>query len=135
MHERAFTLKTDRFNSTESKPHFNNERCFGEDFSAWLAISLRSSGFEVSEPIQEDWGWCLIATQSGKKYTVSIAIMDESIGQVPTEWRVGVAYERPMNGLLSMLKPVPTALLDSVGLKPREVLAAEPSFTELQNVA
>jgi hypothetical protein len=135
MQERSFTLKTARFNSTEGKPHFINERCFGEDFAAWLATDLGRAGLAVSEPIQEDWGWCLVAVADGKRFTVSVGIMDESIGQVPAEWRVGVAYERPMNGLMSMFKPVPTALLESIGTTLRSALAAEPTFSELRDEA
>jgi hypothetical protein len=129
MQERAFTLRTDRFNSTESKPH---ERCFGEDFAAWLQHNLTRAEVDVSEPIQEDWGWCLVATEAGRKFTVSVGVMDESIGQVPAEWRVGVSYERPMNGLKGFFLPVPVALLEMVSAKLHSVLANEPSFCQLQ---
>jgi hypothetical protein len=135
MQERAFRLRTDRFNSTESKPHFINERCFGEDFAAWLREKLLRAVASVSEPIQEDWGWCLIATEGKRKFTLSIGILDESIGKVPAEWRVGVEYERLMNGILGLLRPVPEALLDSVGAKLRGVLADEPTFHELQDAS
>jgi hypothetical protein len=135
MRERAFTLRTARFNSTESKSNFVNERCFGEDFAAWLASCLRTSGLEVSEPIQEDWGWCLVAMTQGKKFTVSLGIMDESIGQALAEWRIGVAYERSMNGFMSIFKPVSTAVLDSVGATLHAVLAAESTFSDLRSEA
>ena len=135
MEERAFTLRAERFNSTESKPHFINERCFGEDFAVWLKEKLTHVELDVSEPIQEDWGWCLIATATGRKFTISIGIMDESIGEVPAEWRVGVAYERPMNGVLGLFRPVPVALLESVRAKLHAALASEPSIRELQPIA
>jgi hypothetical protein len=132
MNERAFTLWTDLFNATERKPHFINDRCFGEDFAAWLQDKLARVALSVSDPIQEDWGWCLVATEAGRRFTVSVGVMDDSIGQVPAEWRVGVSYERPMNGLKGMILPVPVALLEAVGEKLHTVLAGEPSFRALQ---
>ncbi len=128
-------LRTDRFNSTESRPHFINERCFGEDFAAWLVQKLTLANVEVSEPIQEDWGWCIVAREARRTFTISIGIMDESIGEVLAEWRVGVAYERTMNGVLGLFRPVPVALLESVSAKLCAVLTNEPSFRELQPAA
>jgi hypothetical protein len=80
-------------------------------------------------------GWCLIATEGKRKFTLSIGILDESIGKVPAEWRVGVEYERLMNGILGLLRPVPEALLDSVGPNCEAVLADEPTFHELQDAS
>jgi hypothetical protein len=124
MNERAFTLHTVQFNSSEPKPDFINERCFGEDFAVWLREKLSSPGVEISEPIQEDWGWCLIASMGVAKFTISIGIMDKSIGQAPAEWRVGVAYERPMNGLRGLLKPVPRGELEILAARLQSILSS-----------
>src|SRR5437660_10480628 len=57
------TVKTDLFNHRVVKPHFVNPCCFGEDFAAWLREQLSplaGSGFNLSEIIQEDYGWGLL---------------------------------------------------------------------------
>lgn len=132
MLERAFTLVTARFNAIEVRPHFINDRCFGEDFAAWLALALRNQGFEVSDPIQEDWGWCLILTTDGRKFTLAIGVMDESLGQARAEWSVSLSYERAMSGLRNLFKPVPVAQFDRLASKLEAILMAEPAFGNVQ---
>jgi hypothetical protein len=56
----SIMIETDLFEHREVKPHFINACCFGEDFAAWLRQELSrfpDLGFELSEPIQEDYGW------------------------------------------------------------------------------
>ncbi len=132
MLERAFTLVTARFNAIEIQPHFLNDRCFGEDFAVWLRVALLQDGLSVSDPIQEDWGWCLIMTEAGRKFTLAIGVMDESIGISPAEWRIGISYERAMNGLLSFFQPAPLAQFDHLAGKLEAILAAEPTLQNLQ---
>jgi hypothetical protein len=51
-------VETDLFEHREVKPHFINPCCFWEDFAKWLRQELAditALGFELSEPIQEDW--------------------------------------------------------------------------------
>jgi hypothetical protein len=69
-------LQPDLFEGTTPGPHFIDERCFGEDFAAWLSEHLKRRGLTPSPPIQEDWGWAVL----------SVGIMDESIGKIPSEW-------------------------------------------------
>ena len=62
----AITVETDLFEHREAKPHFINPCCFGEDFAGWLKRELShfpEMGVEVSEPIQEDYGWGLWASR------------------------------------------------------------------------
>ena len=89
--------------------------------------------FAVSVPIQEDWGWCLIAETAGKKFTISIGIMDDSIGKSPAEWRVGVEYERAMNGILAFMRPVPIASLNATAGAVRQILIDEPEIELVPN--
>ena len=63
--EGSIVIETELFDHREVKPHFINPCCFGEDFAAWLKRELLCSaglGMEFSEPIQEDYGWGLWAT-------------------------------------------------------------------------
>ncbi len=134
MFERAFSLITSKFNSNEVLPHFINERCFGEDFALWLALALRNVGYSVSDPVQEDWGWCLILTSEGCKFTLTIGIEDDSVGESRAEWRVGISYERMLNGLGSLFKRFPTAQLDQLAGNLAAILMAEPSFEKFLRI-
>jgi hypothetical protein len=117
-------------------PHFINERCFGEDFAIWLSERLQILGLRPSEPIQEDFGWVLLIPFQGRTFTLSIGIMDDSIGRVPSEWRVDVAFEKPLNGVRSWFRGAPSAELaqlagileNSLQNEPRiQQVASEPS--------
>src|SRR6266404_913904 len=133
---RGFTLRTDLFEATTPGPHFINERCFGEDFAIWLSERLQMRGLTPSEPVQEDFGWVLLIPFQGRTFTLSIGIMDDSIGQAPSEWSVGVAFEKPLNGVRSWFRAAPSAELaqlagiveSSLQNEPRiELVASEAS--------
>ncbi len=87
-------LKTDLFNSTESKAHFINERCFGEDLIAWIIDNFPAGDFVLDEPFQEDWGWATLARRGSETFLIGVGILDESIGEVPAEWMVIVEKMR-----------------------------------------
>jgi hypothetical protein len=125
MIERAFTLETDLFEATVPGPHFINPRCFGEDFAGWLKTRLEARGVPVSEPIQEDWGWVMIAPFRASRFTLSIGVMDESIGRTPAEWRVGVSYEKPLNGLRAWFRSPPTDELSQLAQLLDDILRGE----------
>jgi len=77
---------TGRFNSAEIKPHFINDRCFGEDLIAWLIREFDDASFTLEEPFQEDWGWATLARKQNETFTIEVGIMDESIGGTPARW-------------------------------------------------
>lgn len=129
---RSFTLKTDLFEATCPRTHFINERCFGEDFATWLAERLKGLGMTPSSPIQEDWGWAVLVPFRGHKFTLSVGIMDESIGKIPAEWRVGIGFERPLNGIRAWLRASPSAELAELATVIEGILRAEPP---IENVA
>ena len=71
-------VETDLFEHREVKPHFINPCCFGEDFTAWVKQELSRPadlGFEISDPIQEDYGWVfglrVARTASGSLFRMS----------------------------------------------------------------
>ena len=131
MIEQAVTLQTDLFEATTPGPNFINPRCFGEDFALWLVERLKKRNIEPSEPIQEDWGWALIVPYQGSRFTLSIGVMDESIGQMPAEWRVGVSYEKPLNGFRAWFRPPPTAELSRPASIVEEALRSEPRIQQV----
>jgi hypothetical protein len=61
-------FKSTAFNTTERRPYFINDCCFGDDVARWLIARLRANGVETDpEPGQEDFGWYFgYRTQEGK---------------------------------------------------------------------
>jgi hypothetical protein len=128
MVEHVVWVTTDRFKASTPGPNFINPRCFGEDFALWLRPRLAEQGLAVSEPIQEDWGWVILVTLAGHTFTVSIGVMDESIGQVPADWRIGVDHEKPHNRIRTWFKPAPVESLLALFQELQAVLVSEPQF-------
>ncbi len=131
MIESGFTLRTDLFEATTPRPGFINDRCFGEDFAIWLSERLRLHDIWAPEPIQEDFGWVLLLPFQGSTFTLSIGIMDDSIGQVPSEWRVGVVYEKPPNGVRAWFRPTPSAELAQLAGILGGILQNEPRILQV----
>jgi hypothetical protein len=129
--ECGFTLRTDLFEATTPGPHFINNRCFGEDFAIWLSERLQLHGIRPSEPIQEDFGWVLLIPFQGRTFTLSIGITDESIGQVPSEWRVDVAFEKSLNGVRSWFRAAPSAELEQLAGLLESSLQNEPRILQI----
>jgi len=131
MIERGFTLRTDLFEATTRKPNFVNDRCFGEDFATWLSERFRRHDITSPEPIQEDFGWVLLIPFKGHTFTLTIGIMDDSIGQVPSEWRVGVAYEKPLNGVRSWFRSTHRPELEQLAGLLAGILQNEPRILQV----
>jgi hypothetical protein len=124
-------LRTDLFEATTPGSHFINDRCFGEDFAIWLSERLQLHGLRPSAPIQEDFGWVLLIPFQGRTFTLSIGIMDDSIGQVPSEWRVDVAFEKPLNGVRSWFRAAPSAELAHLAEILESSLQNEPRILQI----
>jgi hypothetical protein len=103
-----------------------------EDFAALLRERLQSRGVDVSEPIQEDWGWAMIGPFRGSRFTLSKGVMDDSIGRTPAQWRVGVSYEKPLNGFRTWFRSPPTAELAELAQLLGDILRGQ---ARIQNVA
>jgi hypothetical protein len=89
-------LITDLFEHREVKPHFINPCCFGEDFAAWLLgelAPLRDGGFELSEPIQEDYGWGIWCRRGKDTFWIALGYCGEGPTDEPAEWGVSVDYD------------------------------------------
>ena len=121
-------VTTDRFEVTTPGEEFINPRCFGGDFAGWLREVLIEKGYEVSEPVQEDFGWVVLVKVADRTFTISIGVMDESIGQVPATWCVAVAYEKPLNSFWTWFKPAPTEPLHALFKEVRSTLESERDF-------
>ena len=128
MIERALWVTTDLFEASTPGPDFINPRCFGEDFAEWLASRLTQRGVDASEPIQEDFGWVILLKSAQRTFTLSLGIMDESIGLVPAVWRIGVAYEKPLNPIKSWFKRAPVETLQLLFQEVQSIVQGEPGF-------
>jgi hypothetical protein len=96
------TIETERFEHREVKPHFINPCCFGEDFAAWLRerlAPLRERGFEVSDPIQEDYGWGLWVSRGKDPFWIALSFVGEGPTEEPGQWIVSVNYDPGLNVL------------------------------------
>ena len=131
MIEHAFTLHTDMFEATTPSSALINPRCFGEDFATWVRERLQARGWTPSAPIAEDWGWAFAIPHLGRTYTLSIGIMDESIGCTPAEWRIGIAFETPVNSVRSWFVPAPTRELRALADVLEGLLRAEPRIQQV----
>jgi hypothetical protein len=90
------TVETDLFEHKEVKPHFINPCCFGEDFAAWLKkelAPLTASGFEFSEPIQEDYGWGIWASHGKDPFWIALSYVGDGPQEEPPQWVVSVNYD------------------------------------------
>jgi hypothetical protein len=132
--EKSFDLYTSLFEVTTPGAHFINPRCFGEDFAQWLSERLRARGFTPESPVQEDWGWVLIVPHKGHRFTVSIGVMDESIGHTPAEWRVGISFEKPLNGFRAWFRPVPAVELSRVAEAVEQTLREETHIERISPI-
>lgn len=128
MVEHALWVTTDRFETITPSEDFINPRCFGEDFALWLKPRLAERGLRVSDPIQEDWGWVLLVNSAGYKFTITIGVMEDSIGNPTADWRVGVVDERGLNSIRTWFKPAPAETLLSVLQELKAVLTDEPQY-------
>lgn len=128
MISQTFWVSTSRFEAATPRENFINPRCFGEDFANWLRTKLIERGHDVPDAIQEDWGWVILPKLGDRKFTISIGVMDESIGQVPANWCITVAYEKPLNSILSWFKPAPADTLDALSQEVRTAMESESDF-------
>ena len=54
------TFRSNKFNTSTSKPNYINPECFGDDLAEWLGRELFNAGIATDSKIgQEDFGWYL----------------------------------------------------------------------------
>ena len=93
-------ISSDAFEHRSVQPHFINPCCFGEDLALWLKTKLEpllASGFTLSEPIQEDYGWGLWASKGRDPYWIALSYCGSGPTEEPGEWVVTVAYDPGLN--------------------------------------
>jgi hypothetical protein len=96
----TITIETDLFEHREVQPHFINPCCFGEDFASWLRQQLKSFSdlqLEISEPIQEDYGWGLWVSIGADQFWIALSYVGVGPQEPPAEWVISVAYDPGFN--------------------------------------
>ncbi len=130
------SVTTDLFGHREVKPHFINPCCFGEDFAIWLrqqVSDLTAEGFELSEPIQEDYGWGFWATRGSDPFWVALSFCGEGPTEEPGEWVVSVGYDPGLNLFKRLFHKPDTAILDRLRARVWQVLRSTPGMHLLDN--
>ncbi len=128
-----FALVTDAFEHRTVKPHFINPCCFGEDFAAWLRTELApllESGFELSEPIQEDYGWGLWATHGRgiDRFWIAMSYCGEGPTEEPAEWVVSVNYDAGLNLIKRLFHKPNTQAFGLLRDRVRQSLESNPAI-------
>src|ERR1041385_1834352 len=128
----AITVTTELFEHREVKPHFINPCCFGEDFAAWLRSELApltAAGFELSEPIQEDYGWGLWARKPDDGFWIALSYCGEGPTEEPAEWIVSVDYDPGLNLIKRLFHQPDVQAFDQVRDRIRQSLQANPAIS------
>ena len=92
----SLTVETARFEFREPQPHFINPNCFGEDFAVWLreqVTGFTAEGFEISAPIQEDYGWGFWLSRGKDTFWIAISFVDRLAGDAGAQWVVATTYD------------------------------------------
>jgi hypothetical protein len=123
----SVTVQTDLFEHREVKPHFINPCCFGEDFARWLRhelADLAATGFELSEPIQEDYGWGFWASHGSDPFWIALSFCGQGPTEKLAEWVVSVGYDPGLNLLKRLFHKPNAAALAQLRSRVWEVLGS-----------
>jgi hypothetical protein len=96
----SIIVETDLFEHREVKPHFINPCCFGEDFAAWLKQEISrfpELGVELSDPIQEDYGWGLWASRGKDRSWIALSYVGVGPQEAPAQWVISVVSDPGLN--------------------------------------
>jgi hypothetical protein len=86
------SFTTGKFDATREPPNRINPIA-GQSVLAWLRAELTKSGWNVSEPDAEDWGWYSIAQRAGASYLIG-ASGEEEGDAPPRDWIVQIHKQR-----------------------------------------
>lgn len=129
--EDAIVVETDLFEHREVKSHFINPCCFGEDFAGWVKQELSRAedlAVQLSEPIQEDYGWGLWASRGKDRFWIAFSYVGEGPQEPPAQWIISVTYDPGFNLTRRLFhKPDPQALRQ-LRDRVREILASNSAI-------
>ena len=128
------TVETDLFEHQEVKPHFINDCCFGEDFAAWLRQRLVDvSGFEFSEPIQEDYGWGFWATHAKDTFWIALSYVGDGPTETPAQWVVSIAHDTGLNLFKKLFSKLDLSAMERLRVRIRRELESKDGIKIVQD--
>jgi hypothetical protein len=130
------TVETDLFEHREVKPHFINPCCFGEDFAAWLKQEISQFpelGVELSDPIQEDYGWGLWASRGKDRFWIAVSYAGDGPKVVPAQWVISVAYDPGLNIAKRLFHTPDRHVFEQLQSRVRQVLTANDAITMINS--
>jgi hypothetical protein len=133
--EGSIVVETDLFEHREVKPHFINPCCFGEDFAAWLRQELSRHAdlrFELSEPIQEDYGWGFWASRDKDRFWVALSYMGDGPQEAPAQWVVSVVNDPGINPLKKVFHRYDSQALEQLRSRIRQILTSTPAIKTIE---
>jgi hypothetical protein len=86
------SFTTTKFDASKETPNPINPIA-GESVLAWIRGELTKTGWDVTEPDAEDWGWYVYARRSGASYMVG-ASGEMADGAPPSDWIVQIHKQR-----------------------------------------
>src|SRR5215469_6922757 len=125
-------VQTDIFEHQQVKPHFINPCCFGEDFAAWLKQKLLSQRpdfqFELSEPIQEDYGWGFWASRGTDRFWIALSYVGNGPQKAPAQWVISVTYDPGLNLVKRLFHKRDQQSLEQLRERVRQVLESNEAI-------
>ena len=124
MVDDATVVETDAFEHREVKPHFINPCSFGEDFAAWLRLEFStrfSVRYEVSDIIQEDYGWGFWI-RSKHPYWVALSYIGDGPQEEPAQWAISCTCDYGLNVYKRIFAIKDTSELAEIRGKIRKIL-------------
>lgn len=131
----SISVHTARFDFREPRPHFINPNCFGEDFIAWLRERLAgfaAEGFELSTPIQEDYGWGFWLSRGKDTFWIAVSFVDRIEGDTGAEWVVSWNYDPGLSIIRRLFHKPDAAALERIAGAIREALASAEGIRILE---
>lgn len=126
------TVETDLFEHQQVKPHFINPCCFGEDFVAWLRRELSHRfQYELSEPIQEDYGWGLWASRGKDRFWVALSYVGDGPQKAPAQWVISATNDPGLNLAKRLLHKPDRQSLQQLRERIRQVLESNEAIKVL----
>lgn len=129
----SIMVETDLFEHREVKPHFINPCCFGEDFVGWLKQELSQSPglvLDLSEPIQEDYGWGFWAspTQGKDRCWVALSYVGDGPQEPPAQWIISVTVDPGLHLAKRLFQKLDQSFLPRLRDCMRQILASNESI-------
>jgi hypothetical protein len=123
---------TERFTLSETKEHFINPCCFGEDLAAWLRSKLVEKSIPTLEPGQEDWGWYIESRLGDASSFIGVGGVANESAANPNEgeWRIMVEKHRSIWDKLTGKHK--TSRSDPIFAIIREILERESAFKNVR---